>query len=158
MSIQTHTNTRTIHTHTHTHIHTHFLSRPLSLSLTHAHTHTHTHTRTYTHTHTHTQTRARAHIHTHIHTHTQFTPISALPVQWHLVGKKNPKMIVYSHFTESITGWQTLVGLFFAGLFPQKSPIIRSSFAEIDLQLKASYASQLYSQFIFIVIFSFIFN
>jgi len=40
------------------------------------------------------------------------------------------------------TGWQRPTGcLFFIGHFPQKSFRIRGSFAERDLQLKASYAS-----------------
>ena len=49
----------------------------------------------------------------------------------------------YLSYQKQITRWQkeALNAFFFAGLFPQKSPIITGYFADIDLQVTASYAT-----------------
>jgi len=58
-----------------------------------------------------------------------------LDVQW-----KSDLMCARDAYT--CTGWRTVIGcLIFLGNFPQKSPTIRGSFAENDLQLKASCGS-----------------
>jgi len=49
---------------------------------------------------------------------------------------------IFRHAHLDTTGWQRCIGcLIFVGYFPQKNLMIGGSFAERDLQLKASYAS-----------------
>ena len=55
---------------------------------------------------------------------------------WRLGLKYTPNAIGCT----STTGWRRVTGcLISTGHFPQKSPVISGSFAENDLQLKASY-------------------
>ena len=53
-----------------------------------------------------------------------------------------PILCIYIHLSNR-SPWPNKKwdALFLTGHFPQKSPVIRVSFAERDLQLKASYAS-----------------
>ena len=96
--------------------------------------HTHTHTRTHLHPYIsactilpcmykdlHQQDHTtKLHTHTHIHMH----------------------ITLHAHLLTACTWWQILTGcLIFIGHFPQKSPRISGSFAKIDFQLEASYAS-----------------
>jgi len=51
-------------------------------------------------------------------------------------------VLLLSRGTFANTGWRGVIGcLIFIGDFPQKRPTISGSFANIDLQLKASYGS-----------------
>jgi len=52
-------------------------------------------------------------------------------------------LIYISSYTYSIRWWRCVGCLILRRHFPPKSPIINGSFAKIDLQLKASYASSL---------------
>jgi len=61
---------------------------------------------------------------------------------WGFTSKLGPRCVGCDKTPE--TGWQRHTGCpIFTGYFSQKSPIIRGSFAERDLQLKGFYASSL---------------
>jgi len=101
--------------------------------------HTHANTQTYNR---HTQNPTRSHTHTHTHTAdcTADSRIKTLVLVVSAMSLMSPDTVQHCDAGESSTGWRRHAGcLIFIGYFPQKSPMIRGSFAKIDLQLKASY-------------------
>ena len=70
---------------------------------------------------------------------TEVIESEASDVHWQKFSKVSSTIIPHSQLS---TGWRRPIGcLIFVGNIPQKSQIISGSFAQIDLQLVASYAS-----------------
>ena len=95
----------------------------------------------YSHTRTRTYTRTRIHTCTNMRTHTRIFIRTLKHMCVFRAGCECVSFIIWQVSGLDGTEWRRCIGcLIFIDHLPQKSPMISASFAQRDLQLKASYA------------------